>query len=298
MLPGCTYTAGTTVSASESPLVQRRRLRVALRRAREAVALTQESVADAMEWSPSKIIRIEAGSVAVQPNDLIALLGLYKIEDPQRVADLKALAKESRKKALYSRYRKTISPALFQFIEYETGASAIRTYEILVVPGLLQTREYATSISRLYRSNPKPEEAQSRVELRMKRQQLLADKPDPPSMFFVLDEAVIRRSLDDEATSKGQIANLITMAKEPNVTIEIVPFSVGLHGGMGENFTMLEFSDDDKILYFETAREFLVGKEDEEEIAIYSELFERLRSASLGPEGSLDYLVEAAKTLS
>jgi transcriptional regulator with XRE-family HTH domain len=285
------------VSIDASPLVQRRRLRAELRRARQDVELTQETVAQAMDWSLSKVIRIETGSVGISTNDLMALLRLYKIEDPQQVAELVAFAKAARQQSWYSQYRGMISPVLFQFIEFETAASAIRQYESLLVPGLLQTREYATSISRLYRLNPKPELVQPRVEIRMKRQQLLLEQPNPPSSFFVLDESVIRRSICDEATGKGQITNLIVMAKRSNITIEIIPYSVGLHGGMGENFTMLDFSDDDSILYFETAREFLLSRDDEEEISIYSELFERLRSVSLGPEGSLDYLVEAARTL-
>jgi len=285
------------VSANASPLVQRRRLRAELRRARQEVDLTQETVAQAMDWSLSKIIRIETGSVGISTNDLSALLRLYKIEDAGQINELVALAKASRRPSEYSQYREILSPVLFQFIEFETAASAIRQYESLVVPGLLQTEAYATSITRLYRSNPKPEEVQPRVEIRMRRQQLLFDQQDPPLSFFVLDEAVIQRSMNDESTSKQQIAKLLHMAKSPNVTIEIVPFSAGLHGGMGENFTMLEFSDDDSILYFETAREFLFSKDDEDELVIYAELFERLRGASLGPEGSIDYLAEAENAL-
>ena len=146
--------------------------------------------------------------------------------------------------------------------------------------------------------NPKPEEVQPRVDIRLKRQELL-DQADPPTLFFVLDEGSICRLMGDANIREGQIARLIDLARKPNVTVEIVPFSAGLHPGMSENFTVLEFLDpaDSDILYFESAREFLSSAGDEEEIVNYRVLFESLRNVSLGPAASLGYLAEMAKSL-
>jgi transcriptional regulator with XRE-family HTH domain len=287
------------VTTSPSPLVQRRRLRAELRRTRLEAGLTQESVTEEMDWSLSKIIRIETGSVGISTNDLTALLRLYKVSDPQRVAELVALGKVARQQSWYSKYRGLVPPIYFQYIEYETSASVIRTYETLVIPGLLQTEEYATEIMRLYRTHPEPEVVKARVEIRMKRQQFLLEREDAPSLFFILDEAVIHRLLGDKKTRHGQLDQLISTAKKPNITIEIVPFSVGLHSGMGENFSILEFSDpgDDDIVYFESVRDAIFSQGDAEEISIYRELFGDVRNMSLGPEGSLDYLVEIAGAL-
>ncbi len=287
------------MSTRPSPLVQRRRLRAELRRARQEAGLTQESVAEEMDWSLSKIIRIETGSVGVSTNDLTALLRLYKIDDPQRVSELVALGKVARQQSWYSKYRGVVPQAYLQYIEYETSASIIRSYESIVVPGLLQTKEYATAITSLYRLDPEPGAVQSRVEIRMRRQQLLLDRADPPSLFFVLDEAVISRLIGDVATRHNQISQLISAANNPSITIEIVPFSAGLNRGMGENFSILEFSrpSDDDILYYESVREGIFSHDDAEEISFYRELFEDLRKVALGRKKSLDYLVEIAKTL-
>lgn len=286
------------MSTSPSPLVQRRRLRTELRQARLDAGLTQESVAEEMDWSLSKIIRIETGAVGVSTNDLTALLRLYDIDDSQRIKDLVALGKVARQQSWYSKYRGLVPQTYFQYIEYETSASVIRSYETMLVPGLLQTEEYASAVMHLHRIHPKREEVRSRVEIRMKRQQLLLGRASPPPLFFILDEAVIQRLIGDKATRHDQISRLISIANRPDVTIEIIPFSVGLHRGMGDNFTILEFSDpsDDDVLYFESVRDSIF-QEDAEEISIYRELFEELRKISLGKKKSLDYLVEIADTL-
>jgi transcriptional regulator with XRE-family HTH domain len=287
------------VTTGSSPLVQRRRLRAELRQARIDAQLTQETVANEMDWSLSKVIRIETGSVGVSTNDLNALLRLYRVKDQQRRRDLVALGKAARQQSWYSKYRGVVPATYFQFIEYETSASVIRSYESLLVPGLLQTEDYATALLRLYRTNPSPEAVQARVEIRMRRQQLLSDRADSPSAIFVLDEAVIRRLMGDKRTRHGQVARLVTAASQPGLTIEIVPFSVGLHRGIGENFTILEFGDpsDDDILYTESVRDSIFSKDDAEEISIYRELFEELRKVSLGRKASLDFLSEVAGTL-
>jgi len=139
----------------------------------------------------------------------------------------------------------------------------------------------------------------ARVEIRMKRQRFLIERGDPPELYFLIDEAAIRRLLGDEETRRGQLDYLISTAKQPGVTIEIVPFSIGLHSGMDENFTILEFGDpnDDDILYFESAREAIFSQNDADEIRIHRDLFEHVRNISLGPEQSLEYLIQASRIL-
>lgn len=288
------------MTTSSSPLVQRRRLRAELKRARLEAGLTQESVAEEMDWSLSKIIRIETGSVGVSRNDLIALLRLYQVNDPEYVAHLAALSKIARQQSWYSAYRELVPPIYFQYIEYETSASVIRTYESLIIPGLLQTEQYATRVMSLYRTRLEPDLVRARAEIRMRRQKfLMEEREDPPQLFFVLDEAVIRRLSGDEEIRHGQLDRLISTAQQPGVTIEVIPSSSGLHRGMGENFTLLEFSDpnDDDVLYFESAREAIFSQDDAEEISIYRELFQHVRNASLGSAGTLEYLIKVSSAL-
>jgi transcriptional regulator with XRE-family HTH domain len=283
------------VTVSTSPFVERRRLRDELRQARLDAGLTQEAVAEEMDWSISKIIRIETGAVGISTNDLTALLRLYKVRDPRRVKDLITRAREARKQTWYSRYRPVLAPTYFQYIEYETSASIIRSYEEILVPGLLQTEEYATSITRHYRLNITTKTARALVEVRMKRQELLLGRSDPPLLFFILDEAVIRRLLGDESLRKEQLEKLISMAERPEITIEIIPFAVGLHRGISDTFSILEFpGPSEDVIYFEGVRETIFSRDVTEEVTVYRELFEDLRNMSLGPKGTLDYLIGTA----
>lgn len=276
---------------SPSPAVERRRLRAELRRARQEAGLTQETVAAEMDWSLSKLIRIETGSVGISTNDLKALLRLYRVADAKRTRELVALAPASRNRSWWGKYRKTIPPTYFQYLEYEETASAIRHYESLIIPGLLQTQPYATTVIRQYRANFTERTIKDRVDIRMTRQRLL-DQPNGPDLFFVLDEAVISRLMGDEILRLGQIRRLIDLAVRPNVSIDLLPFSAGVHRGIAENFVILEFSSsaDSDVLYFESARDSLFSHGESEEISIYRELFAELKQICLGPEGSLSYL--------
>lgn len=283
------------VAVGVSPLIERRRLRTELRQARQDAGLTQEAVAQQMDWSLSKIIRIETGSVGISTNDLAALLRLYRVRDRQRVKDLIELGKASRQQTWWRKYRSILEPTYFQYIEYETSASIIRSHGIIVVPGLLQTEEYATATISSYRTNHPPKTVKALVEVRMKRQELLLGRSRSPSLFFVIDEAVIHRVSGEEDLRKAQLEKLISMAEKPGITIEMVPFAAGIYRGMGENFAILEFSGPvDDIIYFENVRDQILSHEKTDEITSYRELFESLRKVSLGPEGTLDYLRKVA----
>jgi len=298
-----------SMSESASPVVPRRRLRVELRRARQQARLTQEAVAAAMDWSLSKIIRIENGAVGISRNDLIALLRLYNVDSAERIEELVALARVARQQSWWSKYRDDVPPAYFQYLEYEAGASVIRQYEALLIPGLLQTPDYAATAIRQYRGHHpghsthapdamSPEIIKTRVELRMTRQQLL-QRSNPPQLYFVLDEAVIWRTIGDIDLRSDQIARLIEMANRPNVSIQILPFAVGLYAGMAENFTILEFpdADDNNVLYFESAQNAIFSHEEDQELSTYREMYEDLRKISLRREDSLAYLVKTARDI-
>ena len=285
------------MSQDASPVVQRRRLRLELKQARQEAGLTQELVAEQMDWSLSKLIRIETGAVGISMNDLTALLRLYNVKDPKRVRALVAQGKEARKQTWWSKYRAALPPTSFQYIEYETSASIIRSYEALIIPGLLQTEDYAYAVSRLYRLNPTDRQIRTRVEVRMKRQELLLSRPNPPLLFFIIDEAVIHRLIGAEELRQAQLEKLVRMADRPQVTIEIVPFSVGLHRGMAENFHILEFGGtaDNDVLYFESAHDAIFSHDTTDELTMYRDLFEDLREMSLGPTESLTYVSNLSK---
>jgi len=282
-----------------SPLVERRRLRAELRQARLDAGLTQEAVAEQMDWSLSKLIRIETGAVGISTNDLTALLRLYNVKDIKRVRALVAQAKEARKQTWWSKYRPVLPPTYFQYIEFETTASVIRNYETLAIPGLLQTEEYAIAIAKLSRFDSDPKTVKTLAGVRMRRQELLFNRPSPPLLFFVLDEAIIHRLLGAKDLRQAQLEKLISMADRPEITIQVLPFSAGIHRGISENFNILEFggTDDNDVLYFEGSRQSSFSRDETDEIALYRELFEEMRNLSLGPKGTRDYLIEVADTI-
>ena len=285
-------------SDNPSPAVQRRRLRAELRRARQAAGLTQDQVAAALEMSLSKVIRIEAGTVGVSANDLRALLGLYRVTDPNEVASLLALARAGRERPWQSAYRDIASPRLLQFIELEAPASISRNFQPLMIPGLLQTEEYARIMLSHLKSDLPDEGVDSLVEVRMRRQELI-DRADSPLLFFILDEAATRRLVGGREVMGRQLRRLTELAERPRITIEVVPFSAGAHQGMQGSFVIQEFPDpnDDDLLYQEGPEGELISHDDPELILRYREIFEELRRLSLGPEGSLAFLNELVNSL-
>jgi transcriptional regulator with XRE-family HTH domain len=281
-----------------SPAVQRRRLRTELRRARQEAGLTQDQVSMALEMSLSKVIRIEAGTVGVSANDLRALLGLYHVDDPDEVASLLTLARAGRERPWQSAYRDIASPRLLQFIELEAPASVSRNFQPLMIPGLLQTEEYARIMLSQLKADLPGEGVDSLVEVRMRRQELI-DRDDSPLLFFILDEAATRRLVGGADVMRRQLLRLTELAGRPRITIEVLPFSAGAHEGMQGSFVIQEFPDpnDDDVLYQEGPEGDLISHDDPELIVRYRERFEGLRALSLGPEGSLAFLNEVANNL-
>src|SRR5262249_16340887 len=243
--------AGVGESDSRPPAVQRRRLRAELRRIRLEANLAQEQVAAAMDWSLSKLIRIENGSVSISTNDLKVLLSYYGIVDEDRVQELIALAKAAKERSWWSAYSTIASSRLLQFVEYQATAMITRSFEPLLVPGLLQTEDYAREVIKEFSERLRRDQLDTLVALRMKRQELLK-RPGPPTLFFfVLNEGVLRRMVGGEDVMTSQIRHLIELSSRDDVIIEVVPFSAGVHHGMHGPFVILEFpeAEDDDVLY-------------------------------------------------
>ena len=252
-----------------------------------------------MDWSLSKVIRIESGTVSISTNDLRALLGHYKIVDPGRIDGLVALGKAARDHTWWSEYRDIAPSGLLQLIGYESAASARRNFEPLLIPGLLQTREYARAVIPALDEKISPNRVDALVELRIKRQELV-DRPNPPQLSFLLDEAATRRLTGGPKIMRHQLHHLMNVAERPNVTIQVLPFSAGIHQGMRGSFVVLEFPDaaDDDVLYVEDAEGGLVIREDQEEIQAYKKIYERLRSVSLKSKEALSYIGRLADEIS
>ena len=282
----------------QGSVIQRGRLTRELRRIRKDAGMTQDQVAAEMEWSLSKLIRIEGGGVSISISDLRSLLALYQITDEGQVAELVDLARAARQRAWFTAYRDITSPQYVTFVGYEAAASIVRQFEPTLIPGQLQTEEYARAVTLEYAAD----RVDKLVEVRIRRQELLEEPRR--QFFFILDEAVIRRQVGaptNPGVMRRQLRSLVESARQPNITIEIVPFSAGVHPGMKGPFTLLEFpGDDEDVLYLENARgggsnpsALLTGEDPQ--ILTHREAFERLREQSLGPKESAELISQVAE---
>jgi transcriptional regulator with XRE-family HTH domain len=250
----------------------RRRLTAELRRLRAGAKLTQRQVADQLDWSPSKVIRIEQGTVRIGVTDLQALLNLYEVTDPTMIADLTTMARDS-KKLPFAEYRDVVSAETVRYFQYEANASTIRQVHPLLVPGLLQTEEYSHAVLIAYRTPA--DKIDKIVESRKERRELF-ERSEPPETFFILDEAVLRRQVGGPRVMARQVERLIEMSRRPEVSIQVIRFAAGAHAAMAGPFVHLEFpseNDPDVIFLENTVGATLSRDDDLDIVSQYREQF-------------------------
>jgi transcriptional regulator with XRE-family HTH domain len=283
-----------------NPAVQGHRLRAALRQARQDADLTQGQAAAALDWSLSKIVRIESGSVRVATTDLRALLALYKISETAQVNRLVAMAKETKQHKWWMNYADFASKRYVEFVEFEHASRATLHFQPLWVPGILQTREYATAIIPRLARDVTPEKADGLLELRMQRRKLL-EEPDPPPQSFVVDESVLLRRVGSEDIMAAQLDRLIDLAGRPTITIQVLPFTAGPAYGMQTPFVIHKLADDDDldVLYLEGPRGDTIVADDRDraEIKRYERAFEELRQMSLSAADTVTFIKELRSTM-
>jgi transcriptional regulator with XRE-family HTH domain len=273
---------------AESAALRRRRLTAELRRLRSQAKLTQRQVADTLDWSPSKVIRIEQGSVRIGVTDLQALLALYEVSDPGAVTELTSMARES-KKLPYAEYRDVMSAEAVRYLQYEANASIIRQVALEVVPGLLQTEEYTRALFDVYRIDSA--RADKLVESRKERRELF-ERPEPPETFFILDESVIRREVGGSRVMAHQLEHLIATSRRSDVSIQVLPFSAGAHPALAGAFIHLEFpaEDDPDVIFVENTLGDTLFRDDPEITASYREQFWALEDLATRPESFEDVI--------
>jgi transcriptional regulator with XRE-family HTH domain len=272
-----------------SRAVEQRRLRTELRRLREHAGHTQKAVAERLNWSISKVIRIETGAVRASTSDVRALLHFYELSDPDRTRDLIAIT-QTNSEAWWDEYRSFYKQPFLDFLDYEDSAIGIRQYIGSVVPGLLQTEEYMRSIFAYY--DYETEQFERAVYMRQRRQKLL-DPELGRQTWFIIDEAALRRWIGGREVIVRQLAHLKEMAKRPNVNIQMVPFSVGMHAGIPGGFTIFEIptTEDEYVLYLETPRHDDIIRDDLETTSEFLESFYRLEEAAT-PTEELDKVLD------
>ena len=274
-----------------SPTIRRRRLGAELRRRREAAGVTIDGVAERLECSASKISRIETGHTSATPRDVRDMLEIYGVLGAE-CDELVQIAREARQKGWWHPYSTVLTGA---YVGLEAAAQSVRAYEQQVVPGILQTEEYAKAMIQAARPDITADEVDRRVRVRLGRQSLL-NQDDPIELWVVLDEAVVSRPVGGDGVMRAQLERLVEASDLPNVTLQILPFEAGGHAGMDGTFAILDFPEpsDPDVVYAENATGGLF-LEKSDELRKYTFIFDHIRAAALGPEESVAYIAKLAK---
>jgi transcriptional regulator with XRE-family HTH domain len=282
------------MASSVSPTVWRRWLALELRRLRGLRDLPQQQAARSCGWSGARLSYLENGQQQVTEGDLDKLLELYEVPVDQRDRYYAAVNR-SHASAWWERFEFLIDDWISLYVGLEQGAREILTYETSIVPGLLQTPEYATTIMRSGLRHRSSREIARLVELRTARQAILTDGDQPTKLEVVLDESVLRRSPDDPEILRAQLEHLLEMVERQNVTVRILPMEGGLQTFSPGAFSILTFpwdQPDPGIVYLEHrgGAQYL---EEFDEIERYALAFEGLTDLSLDLETSLATVREA-----
>jgi transcriptional regulator with XRE-family HTH domain len=267
------------MSIQDNPVRSRKHLVAILRSLRDQSRLTQKQVSERLDWSISKIVRVENGVVGISTTDLQALLRLYQVNREDEVSRLTALARIARQRAWYTKYPHARDAGFDAYLSYESSASRISNFQSLTIPGLLQTEDYARAILLANDAS----HVEERLRLRLERQALL-DRTDT-HLHCIVDEAALRRHVGGAAVMRDQLIRTKAAAEHPRITFEIVPFTAGAHASMTGSFIILHSDEwDEDVLFREAALKTVTNHEDHGLLAGYGVRFDLLHDLALGAE--------------
>ncbi|MDQ0684455.1 MULTISPECIES: helix-turn-helix transcriptional regulator [Streptomyces] len=281
------------MASNVNPTVRRRRLGQELRRLRELKGMTAEEVAERLLVSQSKISRLENGRRSISQRDVRDLCGVYEVEDQRMVDSLMEMAKDSRQQGWWHAFGDVPYSV---YIGLETDAASLRVYDPQVVPGLLQTRQYAEALI----SGALPETAQTeidkRVQVRVRRQERVSSGENPLRLWSVMDESALRRVVGGRELMRDQLEHLVEQSQLPHVTVQVIPFEMGAHPGLNGQYAILEFPDtaDSSVVYIEGVTSDLY-LEKPNDVQKYSVMYEHLRAQALNVEQSRQFIADIAK---
>jgi len=286
-----------SVDELRGPTVLRMILGTQLRRLREAADVTPDQAGYEIRASRSKISRMEHGRVGFKDRDVADLLTLYGISDEQMRARMLASARHANAPGWWSKYDDLLPDWFEEYLGLEGAASVIRTFELQFVHGLFQTEAYARAVTLLGHKTAPAGEIDRRVSLRLKRQDIVTS-PEPPQVWSVMDEAVLRRPVGGRAVLRGQLERLAEVASLPQVTIQVAPFGGGGHAAAGGSFTILRFAEPElpDVVYLEqlTSALYLDGRED---VDHYREVMNELSTQALTPDRTARVLADVTREI-
>jgi transcriptional regulator with XRE-family HTH domain len=261
-----------------------------LRRLREGAGISREAAGEAIRASHSKISRLELGRTGFKQRDVADLLTLYGVTDEADCQAMLELAKQASEPGWWRGYDDVLPVWFETYLGLEQAASFVRNYAVQFIPDLLQTEEYARAAIRLGHPDDPEIEIERRTDLRMRRQQIL-HRPSPAKLWTVIDETALSRPIGGRAVMRAQLAHIIEIAEQPNISVQMVPFKIGGHPAAGGPITFLRFPEDDltDIVYLEQLIS-AVYVEKPAEVAHYWLVLNRLALQAEQPDGTLRVL--------
>ncbi|WP_051022387.1 helix-turn-helix domain-containing protein [Nocardia pneumoniae] len=238
------FGSGDHPGAGGGPTVLRMMLGGRLRRLREDRGLTREAAGEAIRGSHSKISRLELGRTGCRERDLVDLLDLYRVTDPDERERYLELARQANASGWWARDNDWLPKWFDTYLGLEQAARLIRGYEPRAVPELLQTPAYARAVLGLAHASESAASIERRVALRMRRQEILSG-PEPPQLWMIIEEAALRRRIGGSTVWRAQIEHLLRAEARPNITIQILADHVGGPALADGAFTVLRFAEAD-----------------------------------------------------
>jgi Domain of unknown function (DUF5753)/Helix-turn-helix domain len=270
-----------------SPRLRRRELGSLLRAFRVDQGLTVDQVAEHLLCSPSKVSKMETGHSAATLRDVRDLCDLYGVTDQDERDRLTQLARDGKAQGWWRAYGLPYS----DYVGMEAEATSISDYDSAVVPGLLQTADYARALHEAAIPKKAPDVIEQWVAARAARQRLL-HRPDPPRFHAVLDEAVLQRVIGRPEVMRAQLRRLAEAARFPTVRIQVIPYSAGAHPALDSTFNILDFgSSVPSVVYVEG----LIGPfylDRSEDVGRYRDVFDRLCTMALTPKDSIEFIMD------
>ncbi|MFE7046916.1 helix-turn-helix domain-containing protein [Streptomyces californicus] len=277
------------------PTVRRRRVGAELKRLREKAGVRMEDAAERIGGDKPKISRQENGRQGVSKLEIEALLELYGVSDDRRRTALITLAREGRRKGWWAQYSDILPAGFQERLSIESDAARILAFQPMLIPGLLQTVEYATEVIRSVDKEATEEQLASYIEVRRSRQEIFT-RDNPPQFVCLLDEAVLHREVGGPAVMAAQLGKLLEISNPPKLTIQVVPFAEGWHAGVDGAFNIFSYPDpmDLDVVNLDYLDGALYLEEDKP-VERYQLAFDELRTASLSTKKSMEVVSSVQK---
>ena len=279
------------VPTGQGPLLPRRRLGVELRKLREEAKLRLDDVATQLMISSSKLSRLENGQGIPQQRDVRDLINFYQVAGTPMAERLMRWTREGRRQGWWMDFSDVVGEALDAYLAMESGASVMRSFAPTILPGLLQTENYARALLRELFPRRSNKDVEQLVKIRLRRKEHLLRADEPLRLLAVIDEATLRRIVGSKDIMREQLEALIKFSRLPNVALQVFPFAAGAHEAMTGMFTVFQFADDiDRDVVDVESHLGDRYLEQESHVLLYLRIFDSVSHRSLDPAASREFI--------